>query len=64
MLRSFPHALDLGAYHGLVGRKVAALKSVGDLIYAESAFAFAALCPRPSLVCDEDALPFKEASST
>ncbi|MCJ7788484.1 MAG: methyltransferase domain-containing protein [Methyloceanibacter sp.] len=62
MLRSFPRALDLGAYHGLVGRKVAALESVGDMIYAESAFAFAALCPRPSLVCDEDALPFKEAS--
>jgi len=62
MLRSFPRALDLGAYHGLLGRKVAALQSVGEMIYAESAFAFAALCPRPSLVCDEDALPFKEAS--
>jgi SAM-dependent methyltransferase len=62
MLRSFPRALDLGAYHGLLGRKVVALPSVGEMIYAESAYAFAALCPRPSLVCDEDALPFKEAS--
>ena len=62
MLRPFPLALDLGAYHGLLGRTVAALPSVGEMIYAESALAFAALCPRPSLVCDEDLLPFKDAS--
>jgi SAM-dependent methyltransferase len=62
MLRPFPLALDLGAYHGLLGRKVATLPSVGEMIYAESAYAFAALCPRPSLVCDEDLLPFKAAS--
>jgi NADH dehydrogenase [ubiquinone] 1 alpha subcomplex assembly factor 5 len=62
MLRPFPRALDLGAYHGLLGRKVAELPSVGSMIYAESVPAFAALCPRPALVCDEDMLPFKEAS--
>ena len=62
MLRPFPFALDLGAYHGLLGRKVAELPSVGAMIYAESALAFAALCPRPALVCDEDLLPFKDAS--
>jgi SAM-dependent methyltransferase len=61
MLRPFPLALDLGAYHGLLGRKVAELKSVGEVIYAESVLAFAALCPRPALVCDEDLLPFKDA---
>jgi SAM-dependent methyltransferase len=32
------------------------------MLYAESVLAFAAMCPRPALVCDEDALPFKEAS--
>lgn len=62
MLRHFPLALDLGAYRGLLGRKIAALPSVGDVIYAESAFALAALCPRPALVCDEDLLPLKNAS--
>jgi SAM-dependent methyltransferase len=62
MLRPFPLALDLGAYHGLLGRKVAELPSVGAMIYAESVFAFAALCPRPALVCNEDLLPFKAAS--
>ena len=47
MLRPFPLALDLGAYHGLLGRRVAELPSVGAMIYAESVFDFAALCPRP-----------------
>ena len=62
MLRPFPLALDLGAYHGLLGRRLAELKSVGEMVYAESVFVFAALCPRPSLVCDEDLLPLKDAS--
>jgi SAM-dependent methyltransferase len=62
MLRPFPLALDLGAYHGLLGQAVAQLPSVGATIYAESVFELAKLCPRPALVCDEDLLPFKEAS--
>ncbi len=62
MLRTFPLGLDLGAFHGLLGRTVAALPSVGEMIYAESALAFAELCPRPALVCDEDLLPFRDAS--
>jgi SAM-dependent methyltransferase len=62
ILRDFPLALDLGAYHGLLGRAVAALPSVGDMIYAESVPALAARCPRPSLVCDEELLPFKNES--
>jgi SAM-dependent methyltransferase len=32
------------------------------MIYAESAPALAALCPRPSVVCDEDLLPFRDES--
>ena len=62
ILRDFPLALDLGAYHGVLGRAVAALPSVGEMIYAESVPALAALCPRPSVVCDEDLLPFRDAS--
>jgi NADH dehydrogenase [ubiquinone] 1 alpha subcomplex assembly factor 5 len=62
MLRPFPLALDLGAYRGLLGRKVAELPSVDAVIYAESVLAFAARCPRPALVCDEDLLPFKDGS--
>ena len=62
MLRAFPIALDLGAYRGLLGRRVAALRSVGAMIYAESSYPLAALCPRPALVCEEDLLPLKDAS--
>ena len=62
MLRPFPLALDLGAYHGLLGRTLAEIKSMREMIYAESVFALAALCPGPSLVCDEDLLPLKDAS--
>ncbi len=62
VLREFPRALDLGAYHGMLGRAVAALPSVGEMIYAESVAVLAALCPRPSVVCDEDLLPFRDGS--
>lgn len=62
MLRDFPRALDLGAYHGLLGRTVGALPSVGEVTYAESVFDYAARCPRPTVVCDEDLLPFKDES--
>lgn len=62
MLRSFPRALDLGAFRGLLGKTVAELPSVGEMIYAESAYELAALCPQPAIVCDEDLLPLKEAS--
>ncbi|MGI8725667.1 MAG: class I SAM-dependent methyltransferase [Methyloceanibacter sp.] len=62
ILRDFPLALDLGAYTGRLGQFVAEVPSVGRMIYAESVPALAALCPRPALVCDEDLLPFKDAS--
>jgi len=62
MLRDFPRALDLGAYHGLLGRTVGALPNVGEMNYAESVFAYAAQCPRPSVVCDEDLLPFADGA--
>jgi SAM-dependent methyltransferase len=62
ILREFPLALDLGAFNGVLGRRVGALPSVGEMIYAESAPALAKLCPRPVVVCDEDLLPFRDGS--
>jgi SAM-dependent methyltransferase len=62
ILREFPLALDLGAFNGVLGRKVGGLPSVGAMIYAESAPGLARLCPRPAVVCDEDLLPFRDAS--
>jgi SAM-dependent methyltransferase len=60
ILREFPLALDLGAHYGLLGRKIAELPSVGQMIYADSTLALAALCPGPTVVCDEELLPFRE----
>ncbi len=48
MLRPFPRALDLGAYRGLLGLKVAALPSVGAMIYAESVGGASRALPAPS----------------
>ena len=62
MLRAFPRALDLGAYHGLLGRTIAELPSVEQVVYAESVFAYARHCPAPAVVCDEDLLPFKDGA--
>lgn len=62
MLRTFPRALDLGAYHGLLGRTIAELPSVGEMVYAESVLEYARRCPPPALVCDEDVLPFKDGA--
>lgn len=62
MLRAFPRALDLGAYHGLLGRTIAELPSVEDVFYAESVLAYARRCPPPAIVCDEDLLPFKDGA--
>jgi SAM-dependent methyltransferase len=62
ILRDFPLALDLGAYHGVLGHAVAALSSVGEMIYAESVPTLAGLCPRPAVVCDEELLPLKDQS--
>ncbi len=62
VLREFPLALDLGAHFGLLGRSVAALPSVGQMIYADATPELAALCPRPALSCEEELLPFRNAT--
>jgi len=62
MLREFPRALDLGAFHGLLGQMIAQLPSVEKVIYAESVLAYAKRCPGPAVVCDEDVLPFKDGA--
>jgi NADH dehydrogenase [ubiquinone] 1 alpha subcomplex assembly factor 5 len=62
MLRPFPLALDLGAYRGSLGQSLSQLPLVGKMLYAESVVELAALCPGPSLVCEEDLLPLRERS--
>jgi SAM-dependent methyltransferase len=60
--REFPAALNLGAYHGLLGRTVRAVKSVGSVIDAERSPRLLALCDGPAVLADEEALPFAPAS--
>lgn len=55
--RRFPVCLCLGAYHGLLPRRLAGLGGIERLISLERAPGLARLCPRPAIVADEEALP-------
>jgi len=56
--RSFPVAIDLGAFHGGLSRRLAALDSVGTVIACEASPPLLADCPSPKIGADEEWLPF------
>lgn len=60
--REFPRALDLGAYHGIVGRAIAASDSIREMIYADPCMALLEQGPKAGLVCDAEFLPFAPES--
>jgi len=60
--REFPAVLNLGAHHGLLGRSVRTLKSVGTVIDMERARRLLALSEGPAVLADEEALPFAPGS--
>jgi NADH dehydrogenase [ubiquinone] 1 alpha subcomplex assembly factor 5 len=60
--RSFPVAVNLGAYHGLLGRRLRELPSIGLVIDTERAPALLAECSGPRVLADEEALPFATGS--
>jgi NADH dehydrogenase [ubiquinone] 1 alpha subcomplex assembly factor 5 len=60
--RRFPVVLNLGAHHGLLGRKVARLPGVEMVIDAEIAPRLLAQCSGVRVRADEEALPFRNAS--
>lgn len=60
--RTFPVALDLGAHHGLLGRRLRSLHNVGTVIEGERTPGLLALCDDPAVLVDEEALPFGAAS--
>ncbi len=60
--RQFPLALNLGAYHGLLGRRLRGLPGIGLMIDMEPARAPLAQCEGPSVQADEEALPFADQS--
>jgi len=60
--RRFPIVLDLGAHHGLIGRRLRRLPGVEMVIDAEAAPGLLAQCHGPRIRADEEALPFRAQS--
>lgn len=60
--RTFPTALDLGAHHGLLGRRLRDVAGIELLIDADTAPSALAQCGGPRVLADEEALPFAPAS--
>ncbi len=60
--RHFPVALDLGAHHGLLGRRLRRVPGVEMVIDMEAATRLLAQCEGPRVQADEEALPFADAS--
>jgi SAM-dependent methyltransferase len=60
--RSFPVMLDLGAHHGLLSRRLRSLSGIDIVVSAERAPRLLEQCPMPRVLCDEEALPFREGS--
>jgi NADH dehydrogenase [ubiquinone] 1 alpha subcomplex assembly factor 5 len=62
MRRSFPVAVNLGAHHGLVSRHIRSVGSVGLVSDAERSPQLLSLCEGPSVLADDEALPFADGS--
>lgn len=60
--RSFPLALDLGSHHGLVGRSISRVPSVGELISSDLCSTALKSAAGFQVVADEEALPFAHGS--
>jgi NADH dehydrogenase [ubiquinone] 1 alpha subcomplex assembly factor 5 len=60
--RQFPVALNLGAHHGLLGRRIRALQGVTMVIDADLSAQLLTHCAGPCVVADEELLPFREGS--
>jgi SAM-dependent methyltransferase len=60
--RRFPVVASIGAYHGLLGRRLRRLPGIGTVTDVEPAAGLLAQCEGPRLAADEEALPFAEQS--
>ena len=60
--RAFPRAASVGAYHGLLGRRLRRLPGIATVTDVEPAAGLLAQCDGPRLAADEEALPFAEHS--
>jgi len=60
--RRFPVALDLGAYHGLLGRRLRQVPSVGMVVDVEASWRLLEQCDGWRVQASEEALPFRDQS--
>jgi NADH dehydrogenase [ubiquinone] 1 alpha subcomplex assembly factor 5 len=60
--RAFPIALDLGCRDGVLARLRRERGGIETLVHADAALAYARHAPRPALVAEAEALPFKPAA--
>ncbi len=60
--REFPVALDAGSHHGLLGRRIAELPNVGQVISFDPALRLLEASPAPRVLGSFEALPFAQGS--
>lgn len=60
--RQFPVAANIGAYHGVLSRRLRHIDSVGLMIDVEPVAELLAACEGPGVLADEEFLPFGEAT--
>lgn len=60
--RRFPVVLNLGAYHGLLGRRLRQVPGVQLVIDAEPSWRLLQQCESPRVQADEERLPFRDGS--
>lgn len=60
--RRFPRVLNLGAHHGLLGRRLRQVPGIELVIDAEGAARLLEQCDGPRVQADEEALPFADQS--
>jgi SAM-dependent methyltransferase len=60
--RRFPVAVDLGAYHGLLGRQLRQLPGIGMVVHTEPAWCLLKRCDGARVQAHEEGLPFRDQS--
>lgn len=60
--RRFPVAVELGAYHGLLGRRLRQVPGIGLVVQTEPAWRLLEQCDGVRVQANEEALPFRDQS--
>lgn len=60
--REFPLAVELGAHHGVIGRRLKDLPEIGTVVAVERTRPLLGACAGPKLAADEELLPFADHS--